>query len=217
MNFTKKFLLISSLILICIGVSGCMKNIGKRLEEEALAYLEEKYDETFHLVSMNERGVDIPYDQLFFYSESHENEIFKVYKGDDSFTDNYYGVLIADDYQAILEDSISTYIPDFKVYFVFPVWSFNNEFTQDTDLYAAMSQNKEQFYATVNLFSHKETKLSESQFQALCQALSDRGLTLSLYYDEIPAEDYATLNKDNYKDYLEEHYDLDPIYKKKIR
>ena len=130
----KKALGIIVLIMIMIGVGGCMKAEAKKeiirynLEEKkeiVLGYLKEKYNEEFVIRSMVGANWSQSHDEFYAYPKSGtEEDIFAIwfYPRDDGTwiaSDGYFAVIIKDEYEEVMNGFVKDIYSDYKLYVSF--------------------------------------------------------------------------------------------------
>lgn len=114
-------------------------------KDKVLAYLQEKYQEKFVSVSMNESGWGQGHDVIYLYpDDGTEKQLFAVWgtmKDDGTYAmqDGYFGVIIQDEYEATLSCIVKEIYSEFKLYtrfgkgIVFP--DRLNKDTEISDIY----------------------------------------------------------------------------------
>lgn len=159
----KKTVLFLVVILLLVGICGCdMKTVSNE-ENDIVPFLQEKYGDTFTLLSYNVRNIDIPYDEAV--CENSAGQKVKVYvdyeRGLAVLSDDYYGVLKLPEYSSNLRLIVDEYCNDYKLFTQFSANYFDGNYKKDTELKIALSENREQFYTRTVLFVPDNLKIDK--------------------------------------------------------
>lgn len=209
-------------ILTLMGMSGCMRGNRANLNEQAKAYLEEKYNESFTIKASIDKSIDVQYEELFFISETHPDDIVTVYhEKDDSgyyFQDNYYGILVRNEYEQKLKNIIGKHLENYKVYFNFTASYFPDDLNASSSLSDAMQNYENSFYANVYLFiSDKSIDGQSADYSEIPNELEAQKMYCYFAVYEVTEEKYSSFTEDNYGEYLSSSYKLNPTYKMIVR
>lgn len=154
MKIFKTILTIFLVVIISIGGCGCMKSIT---HVDVTNYLSDKYDDTFFVDETISPGIDVRYYEYHCHSSKYPDKKFVVYKEDGKYKDNYYGILVGQQYQDSLNNILAKYFNDFKVYFRFLSNFFDNEFTQVSELNKYINESPQEFFIDIFVYSCDET------------------------------------------------------------
>lgn len=220
MKILSKFLCLLLTIILVLGVSGCMSSIitnnESRLIEKTNEYLEKKYNEKFLFVSIMSENMAVPYSTLVFSPESNPDIKFNAYVDEEQFSDDYYGVLIQPEYNEMIKDIVGKEMKNIKLFSTFTAGYFDNEFTKDTSLLSALSLDKSQFFSNTYVFID-ESNVDEKKFDDICTELKNKNLTLYIAFYKVQDSDFSYINESNYLNYIQENYDLNPVYKVTVK
>ncbi|MDD4049229.1 MAG: hypothetical protein PHI90_10555 [Clostridia bacterium] len=168
----KKVFMAILTIIILIGVSGCMESKENKIEkkylpdekkENALAYLKEKYDEEFVAYFMSQSGWGQGHDVIYLYPENgdQEKDTFAVWgtimdDGAYSMSDGYFGVIIRDEYEAVMTSIAKEVYKEFKLYTIFGRGSiFPDRLNKDTKISEIYS--KDDYFSSETIVFVKES------------------------------------------------------------
>ena len=117
---TRKILSIIFIIIILIGVSGCMKKQNKTsVKEEVENYMKEKYNEEFKVVGGGTESWNDPFAEIYVLSEKFPNATIMVRRARDGshIMDNYMGFLLKSEIEQIMSEIVSEIYPESKVFY----------------------------------------------------------------------------------------------------
>ncbi len=197
-------------------LGGCSRMYAKMQLSEVKAYLEEKYNEEFYAYSSIGPSIDQYFSEWYFYSESHPDEMLKVVGSDDLLRDDYYGILIKEDFQSILDEAVSDFDGSAKVFFRFRTNTFAEKMTDPADLPQYLESDKEYFLANIFVFTDSSSEITEAMCEQLQNELCAKNITGTLIVHKIGKADLATLDDGNYRDYLSENYELQAFYRETL-
>ena len=143
-------------------------------KDEALKYLEEKYHETFSLHSSTTVSIDQPYGELFFFPASHPSFPVRVYDDLKSFSDNYFGFLIQEPIQSLLDEAAGS---DGRIFFHLTAAAFPDSFRDPAELKALMQSHPSCFWMQMTLFLADTDGEKELRFSRVCDRLKAAGIT----------------------------------------
>lgn len=216
----KKTVLFFVVILLLAGVCGCdMKTVNNE-KNNVVPYLQEKYGESFTLLSYNIRSIDVPYDEAI--CENNIGQKVKVYVDyeDNSvvLTDDYYGVLIHPEYSSDLRLIVSEYCKDYKLFTQFSANYFDGKYVRNTELDVALSEDREQFYSRTVLFLPSHIEIEEIAFEELCSTLLTQNMTM--YWAVYQVGDDIYTNIDESKEasiYIRSEDGIRPLFERVIK
>ena len=166
-------------------------------KDEALSYLQEKYGETFTLSSSTSISLDQLYAELFFVSESHPDVPLKVMDDMHGFRDNYYGILIRDQYQTILDRVVGE---GDRIFFRLRSAAFPDEFRDPAAFPELLAQNPACFMSNLFWFVSDPTRAGEARFREIANCLRMEHITgMLLCYVAVP-EQLSNLTAENWSD-----------------
>lgn len=204
-----------AIIMIAVTAAmlgGCSRMYAKIELSEVKAYLEGKYNEEFYAYSSIGPSIDQQFSEWYFYSESHPDEMMKVVGDNNTLRDNYYGILIKEDFQSILDEAVSDFDGSAKVFFRFRTNTFAGEMTDPANLPKYLESDKEYFLANIFVFTDSSSEITEAMCEQLQNELCAKNITGTLIVHKIGKADLATLDDDNFQDYLSENYELRAFY-----
>ena len=168
-------------------------------ENEALKYLEEKYHETFTLRASTTISLDQPYGELFYFSESFPSTPIKVYDDRRSFRDNYFGILIHDQIQGMLDRTIGD---RGKIFFRYTATAFPDDFRDPSALPELMENHPDCFMLNMFLFTSEKKVSDGSGFQEICERIRAENITGMILGYAVEAEQIPLLFEENYAEIL---------------
>ena len=168
-------------------------------ENEALKYLEEKYHETFTLQASTTISLDQPYGELFYYSESFPFAPIKVYDDRRSFRDNYFGILVRDQIQGMLDRATGG---RGRIFFRYTATAFPDDFRDPSALPELMENHPDCFMLNMFLFTSEKEVLDEPVFQEICDRIRAENITGMMMGYVAEAEQIALLSEENYAEIL---------------
>ncbi len=206
----KKIVLNLTCFIILVGfITSCSNNIPQKAKK----YLENKYGESFILNSSIGSSTDQSNYEIFFYSESHPNNIVKVYYENKEFKDNYYGILINDEYKLMLDSILNKHFNQIKYYFNFTANYFDSSLVNKNQFQDAISHFKESFYSNTLIFINDDNNLTEYEFNNILNELQNKGLTGYIAIYRLSTSEYDSITDSNYNKFLSESYEIKPIFK----
>lgn len=116
----RKLTAIGMTILVMLGVSGCMNNHEKNIEE-MLAHMQEKYGVEFEMQSYVPRNVDCSYD-VWLCNAKGDEELIEVHRyygklaKDGKYADEYYSRLVREEVESRAKEALEQVMEEFKVY-----------------------------------------------------------------------------------------------------
>lgn len=210
----KKLLLISLFAVIVTGGCGTMdarENINKTIE-----HMSEKYGEEFKPNSMIGEGPDQPYSETFLVSESHPGNTITVYNQDGKYKDNYYGILIKDEYVLKYVETFSKYVSETRIYVRMIHDYFPENFDKSLGFEEALLKYPEFFNANVFVFIKDNEAFSDEIGEKIVAELVSSNLSGIISVHSVPTSDYEELSEDTYREFLQLHYDVKEIYNSRI-
>ncbi len=186
-------------------------------KEEAKAYLEEKYHESFELYSSLTVGLNQPYCELFFQSASHPEATVKVYDDYQTFSDNYFGVLVHDQVQKMIDGAAEGIPCEMKAFFRFQAGSFPGAYSDAASFPQYLAADPSCFTVNMFLFSDAANPYEEAVWDTLCGHLREEHITGNLNVYLLDRNDYLAITADTFDEYLSKHYSLQAAYSAYIR
>ena len=196
-NSIKTFKTILSIFLaaiIAIGITGCMKSITR---VDVTDYLSDKYDDTFFVDETISPGIDARYYEYHCHSSMCPDKKFVVYKEDGKYKDNYYGILVGQQYQASLNNILAKYFDGFKVYFRFINNFFDDEFTQVSELNKYINKNPQNFFIDIFVYSCDETA-KDVDVGSLNKELKNKFVNFFISLSYVDKETLETMDENTY-------------------
>ncbi len=198
MTNKKIIAVILMLTAVLLGTSGCFGGTNRK-KEKVLSHLESKYGESFEIVSFYGENIDMPYDEIICQNKN--GELFSVSIENDGLKqiihDDYYGIVIADEYREYVEEILDHYISDYKYFFNFTCGHFEDEFDASTQLSEALDVNATGMFTNNIVFVNQNTakQLDEALFDALCNELRENSLEIYLAIYEKDDSEYAIIDE----------------------
>ena len=192
----KRTVLFLMVIFLIIGACGCgMKRI-KNEKNNITPYLEEKYRESFTLVSYEIRSIDVPYDEAVCVNV--HGEKVKVYvRYEDTgvvMFDDYYGTLKMPEYYENLQYVLKEQNIACMLFTQFNANYFNPKYNHETPLLQAMEESKDQFYTRTTLFVRETEQFGQVAFERLCDILLAKNMTMYLAVYKVDESTYSILD-----------------------
>lgn len=163
MKILKRSISLLSMMILIIGVCGCMNKekdkVTKNAEEvkvttnpeeakeQIIGFLEKKYGKEFVPLSIEMDRWPYHWDDISVYPKDGDKEKdgFNAYRErkDDKyvFSDSYFGVLIHDEYEQKIQEIAKEYFPDCKITIIFASDIFPNELTSNSTLKDLIDMN----------------------------------------------------------------------------
>lgn len=116
----RKLTAIGMTILVMLGVSGCMNNHEKNIEE-MLEHMQEKYGVEFEMQSYVPRNIDCSYD-VWLCKAKGDDEVIEVHRyygklaKDGKYADEYYSRLVQDEVERRAQEALLQVTDEAKVY-----------------------------------------------------------------------------------------------------
>ena len=176
----KRIMAAALAVTILLGAGGCMKKktrVVYTLEEKkqmVLAYLENKYGEEFVPESMVRKDWAQSYDRIFLHPKNGEKgkDTFAVWlsirdDGSCHMSDGYFGVIIRDEYEAVMSGFVGEIYKEFKLYTDFGSGAvFAERLNKDTKIGEIYNKDERIFSSNTTVFvkqaSAKGINTSES-------------------------------------------------------
>lgn len=204
-----------------IGVSGCtMKNINKKqdVEKENAStiissmerFIKKKYEDIdYKFVAFRAAdGFFYPYDELTLSTVVDDIEyefVVQRRKTDDgyAFEDNYYGVIIKDEYEAYISKYVSEYFDEFFIDATTYYPHYPNSLDSDSDI-EDLLKLKDEIGGIVVIIVANETFSSVDEFENAAENFCDKygniGLKAVWRIVYVDNETYASVDKSNYNE-----------------
>lgn len=206
--------------IILLSTCGCAGGIEGQ-KKKVLEHLESKQGESFEIVSFYGENIDMPYDEIVCKNQN--GDLFYSYikkeNGKQVIHDDYFGIVIADEYRMHVEEILDRYISDYKYFFNFNCGHFDDNFDASTKLPEALETNQDQMFSNSYIFVNKSTaaKIDDATFDAMCSELRESGLLLYVAIYQKDDSDYEIIDETHEVDsYLPDDYRIDPIFKRTI-
>lgn len=181
-------------VIITIGATGCMKNLSSISVTD---YLGDKYDDTFYIDETISPGIDVRYYEYHCHSSKYPDEKFVVYKENGKYKDNYYGILVSQQYQDSLNNILAKYFDNFKVYFRFINNFFDDEFTQVSELNKYINENPQNFFIDVFVYSCDEAA-KNVDVESLNKELKNKFVNFYISLNYVDKEALKVMNENTY-------------------
>ena len=180
-------------------------------------YMEEKYGEGFTVFDSIEGDIDINHEEFYCNSDSMPGKTITVFRNSDgSFSDNYYGMIVKDEFSDIVTLIIDSEQKECKVFCRFTADFFDNRYTKQVALKDALAEQPYQFHAIICVFS-SDNKIDDERIQNILEKLRKSYIFSTLRCYSIGKEDYAILTADNFKSYVENSAALSPYFETTIK
>ena len=193
MKKLKAVLSIFLVIIIALGGSGCMEE--KIIHSDVTNYLETKYNDTFYVDETISPGIDVKY--YHCHSSQHSDKQFVVYKENGKYKDNYFGILIHQQYLNILNSILSNYFDDFKVYFRFINNFFDDDIVEINELSKYLRECPEQFFVDIFIYTSEENA-EEINIDSLTNELKDEFVNYYISLNLVDEETLKIIEEDTY-------------------
>jgi len=197
----------------CAGMNNIQEKIDKGIQDNRdifLAHMEEKYDVTFLPISYSASGV-VTNEEFRCYAQGtdRERDYVSVFRreenGGEVIYDDYFGILVRDEYQKRVQDICDETIGESKAFVHrYSVSYFSNELTSEHTLDDAIAMG-ESITASKYVYFEVEPGTEEA-FEAACdrvmEKLKDAKLTGFISFMGLTKGELANISEDNYLDYL---------------
>lgn len=160
MNKKKAILIIVTIIVVLGGCYWMKENIYinpmEKMQKQALAHVEKKYNEEFVIIGVESReilqSISNSEDTIWIYPKGgdKENDAFQVVcthnsDGSDTFKDDYFGILLKDEYEKELREIGDKYFSDFEASVFFDGQYFPEEFKSRCSIKEAIDDGADLF------------------------------------------------------------------------
>lgn len=186
-------------------------------KDEAKAYLETKYQESFDVYSTTSVGIDQPYAELFFRPASRPELMVKVYDDHREFADDYYGLRIREPLQALMDEAAASVPAELKICFRFQARTFRNELTDPASFPEALAANPDDFSANIFVFADAAQAPDDAAWEAFLSALRERNITGTVMLFLVRGDDLAGISDATWNDFLSAHIELRSVRTAYIR
>ncbi len=185
------------------------KSVGDS-KDVFLAHMEEKYGTQFHPISYNSSGV-MTNEKFRCYAEGtdRERDCVCVYRreenGETVFYDNYFGILIRDEYERRIQQICTEAAGESKAYvYQYTVAFFDNEFNVGNTIDDVIAKG-ESVSASKYFFFEVEPG-TEADFQrvcdGICEELAMQKLTGTVKFIGLAEGQLENITEENFMDYL---------------
>ena len=221
----KKRLLFITVIALMIGMCGCMdNNKSSIIADQARTYLREKYDQDFQTISIIDKSIDVPFEELCFRPDNYPEEVVTVYryKSKDGeghyFTDDFYRVIIRDDYKTKIQTIIDGKLKRNIFCFNFTASYFPDELDVSYGLDKALENFHVSLFANIYVFvPQNENGITENTGDALENEFRNNSIDCYFAIYEVDNSSFDSLTEENCKSYLSDHYELKPVCKRTVK
>lgn len=216
----KKTVLFLMVIVLMMGVCGCGMKTVTNERNNVVPFLQDKYEETFTLVSYEIRSMDIPYDEAVCTNALGQKvKVYIDYEDEHVvMTDDYYGILKMPQYSANLRAVLEEYNVECKMFTRFAANYFAGTYDHNTELSQAMAENTEQFYTRTFLFIPESTQIKENVFVQLRETLLLKNMTMYLAVYQVDENIYATIDENQEASvYIKSEDGVKPLYEDIIK
>lgn len=166
----------------------------------AYHYLVDKYESEFMFD-------DISSDVCTFYQSDVEvdkkerTNVFSVIKNDDgSYSDNYYGIYVHDDFYNLIDEKVSKYFDNYTICF-----DFNNDFYDtvwdvNTPLGWALEDNSDYFNVTIGIFTSDD--VTDDKLSEFYESFSEDFWQGEIYVYTAAPGNVASFRDSNFRDFI---------------
>ena len=198
-----KILIYIMLLSISTVACGGVKSM-EDIKKENLKYLEEKYGEEFE----EKYGESSNYEVMGFYKKgtNPETDVAEMYRkvenGKIVFKDNYYGILVREEYEGIVSKEVEKVFGTNKVYVenYYQSW-FPNNFNKEMKYYDAIKEERISANLRIYLKSQKEDKISNEKIIELIKILRGDNLNCTCEIVLMKKGHFDNLTRENHWDY----------------
>ena len=207
MKILKKVKIISLVIIIILGVSGCMKSRSERIKDEILQHLNEKYDVTFLPISLEQRGmggVGNSYDEFRCYAEGDDPKtdyaiVYRFTEDDGSigYEDTYFGIKIREEVEKYVTDICHEFAKDIIVY-TGAYSDFEDKYDKNATFEEALSNGDIRCFIRIGILYQNESETEIVHTNEMIQKKFEnenlRG-TFQIYY--VDYDTFKSIERDN--------------------
>lgn len=214
-------------LFLMAGVCGCMKennfNMHEKMNSEKdayLAYLSDKYDTDFLPISLASGDVLTDHDEFRAYvsGSDPERDYVTVYKtvkdGVATYEDNYFGILIRDEYERRVAEICRTEFDTAAVFIDrYTVSVFDSSLGKDSTIEDALAMGA-RLIALKFIFVELpdgDTAGFDAAADRICAALKEAKLTGTVKIYGLAPGEINSINAGNYKDFLPDYYTADGV------
>ena len=175
-----------------------------------LAHMEEKYEKTFLPVSYTSEGVVVDEEfRCYVEGTDKERDVISVIRqeenGEEVIYDDYFGILIRDEYENRVQNLCSEVVDEAKVYInQFEVSYFSNELTKEhtIDDAVAMGQSISAFKYIFFEVVPGEEEAFYNACEYMCNVMKEKRFTGSVNFLGLAKGELQNINVDNYLTYI---------------
>lgn len=167
------------------------------MKNDVVDYLEAKYNDTFYVDETISPGIDVRYYEYYCHSSQYPDRKFVVYKKDGEYRDNYFSVLIYQQYVDVLNSVLTDYFDDFKVYIRFLSDFFDNDFVEVNKWSEYLKENSQQFFVDIFIYTDDENA-KEIKINSLTNKLKNEFINYYISLNLVDEETLKTVKEDTY-------------------
>ncbi len=203
MKNSLKILIYIMLLSISTVACGGVKSM-EDIKKENLKYLEEKYGEEFE----EKYGESSNYEVMGFYKKgtNPETDVAEMYRkvenGKIVFKDNYYGILVREEYEGIVSKEVEKVFGTNKVYVEYYQSWFPDNFKKEMKYYDALKEEEEITGSVIIYIENQENnKISKEKIEKMNELLKEKKIA-GLYLIVLMKENHLkNLTRENHWDY----------------
>lgn len=203
MKIFKMGIILMVLLIIMLGVSGCMgkgskeANNGKTVKEEMLEHMKNKYGEEFELVNIGTDSWVDPYSEMILHSKKFPKGRIIVRKGGDTITDNYTDFLMKEKIEAEMTEIVSKIYPKSKVLYDAGGKTLGNEVNPSMSVKEYSKSRLLPFSITVCISESNFETNKDKKIEELRKALEEKQYRsdISIFY--VLEDKLSLINSDN--------------------
>lgn len=177
----------------------------KTINSDVTNYLETKYGDTFYVDETISPGIDVRYYEYHCHSSQHPDRRFVVYKEDGKYQDNYFGILIRQQYIDLLNSILSNYFDDFKVYIRFPANFFGDDVVEVSEWSRYLREYSQQFFVDIFIYTDDENA-KKINIDSLTNELKNEFINYYISLNLVDEETLKTVEEDTYLSVERDNY-----------
>ena len=206
MKNSLKILIYIMLLSISTVACGGVKSM-EDIKKENLKYLEEKYGEEFE----EKYGEGSNYEVMGFYKKgtNPETDVAEMYRkienGKIVFKDNYYGILVREEYEGIVSKEVEKVFGTNKVYLTtFYVSWFPDNFNREMNYYDALKKEEITGSVIIYIENQENNKISEEKVEKMNELLREKKIYGGYSIVLMKENHLKNLTRENHWDYTAE-------------
>lgn len=135
---------------------------ARRIAEQAQTYLQKKYNQDFQIISLIDKSIDVPYEEIHLCPATNPEDMVTVYHSQELndenfyFSDNYYRIIVRDEFEKKIHSIIDSRFDRCKIFFGFTASFFPDELDASFSLDDALEKYSDALFVNIFVFIPEE-------------------------------------------------------------